>query len=151
MIHTTSMPLITPTLFLLPLLSFQFTTLHLYSTRPIPNHQINLSKPSSIRNTQYTNPPVNLRCVNCVWDLYREDLEHYTSQKRLAEQQLHHLQPKPLPSLQTPGDSSIGEDRGDVFRINDESEWLDNKDIPMGIRVFMAMEKQLKARKKDMI
>lgn len=30
----------------------------------------------------------------------------------------------------------------------DESEWLDNEDIPVGIRAFMATEKRLRERQR---
>lgn len=32
--------------------------------------------------------------------------------------------------------------------VVDESEWLDNDDIPVGIRAFMATEKMLRERRR---
>ena len=97
--------------------------------------------------------PPTYSCVNCVWDLYRESLEFYTAQKLLAQQALALLKQKSL-SHNSTSISTLPQNFATTMRGNDgsgvvdESEWLDNDDIPMGIRAFMAMEKRLRERRK---
>ena len=97
-----------------------------------------------------TSPPYS--CVNCVWDLYRESLEFYTEQKLRAQQALGLLKQKsPLstPTSTLPNQKLATSIDGDGVALRiDEREWLDNEDIPVGIRAFMATEKRLRERKR---
>ncbi|KAF8477513.1 hypothetical protein BDZ91DRAFT_709385 [Kalaharituber pfeilii] len=85
-------------------------------------------------------------CVNCVWDVYREELEYYTQQKFLAQQLQQSLSEQQSQSIVTLPSTSMDDDGMGV--AVDESAWLDNEDIPVGIRVFMATEKRLREKKR---
>jgi hypothetical protein len=92
-------------------------------------------------------------CVNCVWELYREDMEEYSAKKREAEERLaqsagsmdadgggsetNWVPPPPKPHGVELGGTKIAKDmwEDDVFR-----------NVPVGIREFMKQEKRLKER-----
>jgi hypothetical protein len=72
-------------------------------------------------------------CIHCVWDLYREDMELWAGQRKLAMAQ---------------GAKSKREG-GAVDNAEQESEPDPSSlfdDIPIGIRQFMATEKMLRER-----
>jgi hypothetical protein len=103
-------------------------------------------------------------CVNCVWDLYRDDLEDWAAQSALAREAVLAMKAKnvsgPTGSMKAgPGTpnhvaTSMDDDGG-----GSETNWdisslaadgTDSKnlfnDIPVGIREFMRTEKLLKER-----
>ncbi|KAI5794284.1 oxidoreductase-like protein, partial [Peziza echinospora] len=76
-------------------------------------------------------------CVNCVWDLYREDLEEWVARNPPATSTTY---PKEVEVALSSSSSSAAK------KEEKESEWIANEDIPVGIRAFMAMEKRLKEK-----
>jgi hypothetical protein len=81
-------------------------------------------------------------CVNCVWDLFREDMEEYTAKKSEGEARL-----KAARSMDADGGGSqggLGVNVGDTKIAKDL--WDDDvfKNVPVGIREFMKQEKRLK-------
>ena len=89
-------------------------------------------------------------CVNCVWDLFREDMEEYSAKKREAEKRLAQSAGSmdadgggsetnwtPAPKGVHVGETKIAKDMwdDDIF-----------KNVPVGIREFMKQEKKLKER-----
>ena len=80
-------------------------------------------------------------CVNCVWDLYRDELEEWSMKKNEAAQQLAASGGSPeadggRSGLRVP-DAKIVKDLWDEEPM---------QSIPVGIREFMKMEKKLKER-----
>ncbi|MCJ1476980.1 hypothetical protein MMC13_005650 [Lambiella insularis] len=81
-------------------------------------------------------------CVNCVWDLYRDDMEDWASKSREARM-------KQAISNQNEVSGSMDDDGG-----GSETSWTSEKgqdlfaDVPIGIREFMKTEKVLKDRRK---
>lgn len=98
-------------------------------------------------------------CVNCVWDRYREDLEEWAMKSNEARNRLKSQSSSPnsatakkLGSLPNPMAQSVDDDGGgsesdwDSFLGSDvEGDLL--KDIPIGIREFMKIEKSLKDKR----
>lgn len=82
-------------------------------------------------------------CVNCVWELYREDMEEWKALKAEAEARLSASNKDTEAKKWTPpsgvavGDAKIAKDLwdDDVFQ-----------NVPVGIREFMKQEKRLKER-----
>jgi len=105
-------------------------------------------------------------CVNCVWDLYREDLEDWAAAAAKARAQLAAqgkqggLDEQRLRRFSTPGTTGAGLQAGpgsvDEDGGGSETNWdlgTEQKkgedlfaDIPVGIREFMRTEKMLKER-----
>ena len=88
-------------------------------------------------------------CVNCVWDLYREDMEEWTAKKREAEARLD----SHAGSMDADGGGSetswtppSGPSVSDAKIAKDL--WDDNifSNVPVGIREFMKQEKRLKEK-----
>lgn len=91
-------------------------------------------------------------CVNCVWDMYRDEMEEWaekSAQARAAMQarrkQDKEVEEKGSPSLIA---VSMDDDGG-----GSETNWVESKkdlfeDVPVGIREFMKTEKKLKQRHK---
>lgn len=73
-------------------------------------------------------------CIHCVWDLYREAFEEYQAQRKLANEKLMAAGKPQLDQLE---ESQTSYDEEDAF-----------KDIPIGIRAFMALEKSIKEKHK---
>lgn len=88
-------------------------------------------------------------CVNCVWELYREDMEEWTAKKTEADARL------------SSGASSVGADgestqenlsRPSGVQVGNtkiaKDLWDDTvfQNVPVGIREFMKQEKRLKER-----
>lgn len=81
-------------------------------------------------------------CVNCVWDLYREEMEDYTAKSKEAQTRLDAAS-----SMDSDGSSQsqgLGVNVGDTKIAKDL--WDDDvfKNVPVGIREFMKQEKRLK-------
>jgi Oxidoreductase-like protein, N-terminal len=78
-------------------------------------------------------------CVNCVWDLYREDLEEWVARAREASERL---------AVTSGGDGKgVGVGAGDSG-LADAGRGADGlmQDLPVGIREFIKTEKMLKAK-----
>ncbi|KAF3940087.1 hypothetical protein ABW19_dt0202317 [Dactylella cylindrospora] len=99
-------------------------------------------------------------CVNCVWDTFREDLEEWAvanakAQKALREQdprtasrklELEKKGASPTPPIGSRLSDGMESDGGrTAVGIN---MWEGLEDIPVGIRVFMDTEKEIKSRRK---
>ncbi|KAF3288203.1 hypothetical protein TWF173_001067 [Orbilia oligospora] len=75
-------------------------------------------------------------CVNCVWDVFREDLEEWAAANTRAQKALKRQSGGVLLSM-VPGGRDV---------IAGPSLWEGLDDIPIGIRVFMDTEKAIKSR-----
>jgi hypothetical protein len=97
-------------------------------------------------------------CVNCVWDLYREDLEEWAAKSAEAQARLaassdggtlvEQHEPKSAPdSVRTAGDDDGG-GSSETNWYQAGSKTVDDlfSGIPVGIREFMKTEKSLKER-----
>jgi hypothetical protein len=78
-------------------------------------------------------------CVNCVWDIYRDDLEDWAAKSRLARM-------KEMQARGSEASTSMDDDGG-----GSETNWAVGGagddlfgNIPVGIREFMRTEKRLK-------
>lgn len=81
-------------------------------------------------------------CVNCVWELYREEMEDYSAKNKEAQARLEAAR-----SMDSDGGGSsegLGVNVGDTKIAKDL--WDENvfKNVPVGIREFMKQEKRLK-------
>jgi hypothetical protein len=88
-------------------------------------------------------------CVNCVWELYREDMEEWKAKKAEAEARL---------GASSSGSDSAKEAKGEKWTppsgvaVGDakiaKDLWDDEvfQNVPVGIREFMKQEKRLKER-----
>ncbi|OAA70686.1 Oxidoreductase-like protein [Cordyceps fumosorosea ARSEF 2679] len=94
-------------------------------------------------------------CVNCVWDLFREEMEEWTlasnaAKARLAESAVAGGSGGPLPddaaSPSTVASAPAGVAVGDAKIAKDL--WTDDvfQHVPVGIREFMKQEKRLKEK-----
>lgn len=90
-------------------------------------------------------------CVNCVWDIYREELEEWAAKcveinarlegRKVTRQEL---------DLDISRASETGSDGSDTQAPSAGQKVKDTMDdIPVGLREFMKMEKMLKERKHD--
>lgn len=82
-------------------------------------------------------------CVNCVWDLFREEMEEFTAKSREAQGRLREA----AGSMEADGGGSgLGVNVGDTKIAKDL--WDDDVfgNLPVGIREFMKQEKRLKER-----
>lgn len=94
-------------------------------------------------------------CVNCVWDMYRDEMEEWAEQSTKARAAIQAKREASenvgsVPTEQGATAASMDDDGG-----GSESNWTgstgDDKlfdDIPVGIREFMKTEKKLKRRHK---
>ncbi|KAL5117520.1 hypothetical protein ACEQ8H_004550 [Pleosporales sp. CAS-2024a] len=73
-------------------------------------------------------------CVNCVWDLYRDDMEEWAEKSAQARA-----------AMQANDDGGGSESNRHVDSASDASSLFD--EIPVGIREFMKTEKKLKMLK----
>lgn len=82
-------------------------------------------------------------CVNCVWDLFREEMEEFTARRREAEGRLKAAAARERDVEEASG--SVEEDGGSVGKIGKDL-WDEEvfKGLPVGIREFMKQEKRLK-------
>lgn len=92
-------------------------------------------------------------CVNCVWDIFREELEEWATANAKAQKALRKLEGKHLKTskkainvtdqfLET---TSTDDDAGRA--MVDIDMWEGFEDIPIGIRAFMETEKEIKSRR----
>ncbi|KAI9786134.1 MAG: hypothetical protein M1839_007544 [Geoglossum umbratile] len=85
-------------------------------------------------------------CVNCVWDIYRDDMEEWAVASREAGRRLKEQERGLVGGASTDDDGGGSEtnwDRGG--EVGQEEELFGN--IPVGIREFMRTEKRLKANR----
>lgn len=86
-------------------------------------------------------------CVNCVWDRYREDVEEWASKVKEAEAHMAKLAAQD--SITTEEKPKVSEK---PTKVGDEKispdMWEEDafQGVPLGIREFMKLEKQLKDR-----
>ncbi|KAL9088033.1 MAG: hypothetical protein Q9165_006374 [Trypethelium subeluteriae] len=99
-------------------------------------------------------------CVNCVWDLYRDELEEWASASAKARERLHAQREKgkaigsmlDQPGVPSHMATSMDDDGGGSETNWDAGLAMSGKDgdlfrdIPIGIREFMRTEKLLKQR-----
>ena len=69
-------------------------------------------------------------CVNCVWDVYRDDLEEWAAKRKEADRRLR-------------AEDSIDDDGGALWAGGREDLF---GGVPVGIREFMRTEKALKEK-----
>ncbi|CEJ79879.1 hypothetical protein VHEMI00095 [[Torrubiella] hemipterigena] len=78
-------------------------------------------------------------CVNCVWDIYREDMEDWSAANKEAQQR-----------LQSAGGSVDADGGGSVATETKIAKdlWQDDvfENVPVGIREFMKQEKRLREK-----
>lgn len=100
-------------------------------------------------------------CVNCVWDMYRDDMEEWAQKSAQARAAMQAQRQEGLGSSQMVAGSGVPshvatsmDDDGGGSESNwgmeggkDESSLFD--DIPVGIREFMKTEKKLKMQQKQ--
>lgn len=97
-------------------------------------------------------------CVNCVWDLYRDEMEEWAAKSAEARANMH-TQREGNSSSARPAAGVTAEAQGAMSMDDDgggsETNWPADKgqdalfdDIPVGIREFMRTEKKLKERHK---
>ena len=93
-------------------------------------------------------------CVNCVWDMYRDELEEWSSKSAQAREQLE-AQKSGGEAERSGPEQVVGstDDDGGASEVNweanlavkeEEEDLLAN--VPVGLREFMRMEKALKTR-----
>ncbi|KFA67636.1 hypothetical protein S40285_04966 [Stachybotrys chlorohalonatus IBT 40285] len=85
-------------------------------------------------------------CVNCVWDRYREDFEEWQGKRAEAEQRMAEAERVSEAPLQGDDTSTATIKVGEPRIAKDL--WDDSafKDVPVGIREFMKMEKNLRKK-----
>ena len=100
-------------------------------------------------------------CVNCVWDMYRDEMEEWAEKSAQARQKMHARRQKGegsgsmLAEQGTPSHVAVSmDDDGGGSEANWSADVETDKlfdDIPVGIREFMRTEKKLKQmhRKKE--
>lgn len=78
-------------------------------------------------------------CVNCVWDIYREDMEDWSAANKEAQQR-----------LQSAGSSVDADGGGSAVTATKIAKdlWQDDvfENVPVGIREFMKQEKRLREK-----
>ncbi|KAJ4317162.1 hypothetical protein N0V94_005098 [Neodidymelliopsis sp. IMI 364377] len=98
-------------------------------------------------------------CVNCVWDMYRDEMEEWAEQSAKARAAIQARREK------AEGSGSMVAEQGSPNHVavsmdddggGSESNWTEGAgedklfdDIPVGIREFMKTEKKLKQRHKQ--
>lgn len=93
-------------------------------------------------------------CVNCVWDMYRDEMEEWAAKSAEArakaqEQEKAQASTSPLVANDTTSPASSMDDDGG----GSETNWAPGEgkpdlfqDVPVGIREFMRTEKMLKQK-----
>lgn len=79
-------------------------------------------------------------CVNCVWDIYRDDLEEWAAKSR--EAQMKEMQMRRADESGTMDDDGGGSETN--WSVSEGQDLFAN--VPVGIREFMKTEKILKER-----
>ena len=79
-------------------------------------------------------------CVNCVWDIYRDDLEEWAAKSR--EAQMKEMQMRRADESGTMDDDGGGSETN--WSVGEGQDLFAN--VPVGIREFMKTEKILKER-----
>ncbi|KAI9761518.1 MAG: hypothetical protein M1840_001781 [Geoglossum simile] len=112
------------------------------STKPAQPHQLIAGVRVPPRPAEPDNCCMS-GCVNCVWDVYRDDMEEWAAASREAGRRLRE-QDRGLMDRGTTMDDDGGgsEANWDLVAGANEEELFGN--IPVGIREFMRTEKRLK-------
>lgn len=76
-------------------------------------------------------------CINCVWELYKEDIDHWQDRRKQAHESL-----LKSPGAEWPADFGTPPPTAD--RPDAKDEW---DDVDVSIKVFLDTEKRLRARK----
>jgi hypothetical protein len=85
-------------------------------------------------------------CVNCVWEEYREDFEEWSARRRESEIKLREMRRREVEEGGAGGGD--GDGLGSQIVLDDAGDDDAFRDIPPGIREFVAMEKRLKERQR---
>jgi hypothetical protein len=92
-------------------------------------------------------------CVNCVWDIYREEFEEWSAASKVAREKMVAMHKEGDGDAADAAEtaSSVDEDGGGSEALwIQESEKEEEKDpyagVPVGIREFMKMEKMMKEK-----
>ncbi|KAF4122182.1 Oxidoreductase-like protein, N-terminal [Geosmithia morbida] len=95
-------------------------------------------------------------CVNCVWEMYREDMEEYRAAKSEADRRLAAQKQQESGSMDDDGggsESNWAEPSPQAVEINGKAKisndmWDDDlfHNVPVGIREFMKQEKKLREK-----
>lgn len=87
-------------------------------------------------------------CVNCVWDQYREEMESWSVANEEAERRIQAAEHQKDTSM---GDGGRTESNWDLEDVDKQPKivkdlWDDSlyRNVPVGIREFMKLEKRLK-------
>ena len=96
-------------------------------------------------------------CVNCVWDLYREEVEEWAARQQRAHRKEVARESEKARSMRgrgrRNGEEQIEGGVGDMDAAGEEFRGLDLdreglfEGVPVGIREFMNTEKRLRERK----
>ena len=96
-------------------------------------------------------------CVNCVWDLYREEVEEWAAREKKAHRRDVAQESAKARSMRGRGRRDISKNSegeiGDTDEVNGMFEGVDLGDeglfekVPVGIREFMKTEKRLRERR----
>lgn len=96
-------------------------------------------------------------CVNCVWDLYREEVEEWAARQKKAHRREVAQQSEKARRMRGRGRHDVGENGeggiGDIDGVSGEFEGVDLgneglfEKVPVGIREFMNTEKRLRERR----
>jgi predicted nucleic acid-binding Zn-ribbon protein len=90
-------------------------------------------------------------CVNCVWDIYREEFEEWSAAAKSAREKMAAMQRDADGEAGAAAASSVDDDGGgsETLWIQEDAE-EDKKDpfadVPVGMREFMRIEKMLKEK-----
>lgn len=85
-------------------------------------------------------------CVNCVWDLYREELEEWSAKNAEAQGQ---LKTRDAAGIEADGVQTLPRVNVDVGANKIAKDMWDEdvfQNVPVGIREFMKQEKRLKEK-----
>lgn len=92
-------------------------------------------------------------CVNCVWDVYREDLEDWVATRSAAKAERRKLRrrradDKMMTGIQRDEDGLASGGPLDDLEGGESDEGIESlmRDVPIGIREFMRTEKMLQER-----
>lgn len=97
-------------------------------------------------------------CVNCVWDIYREEFEEWRAKTKAAREKIEAQRAKQQPQTnEIPAAlaSSMDDDGGGSEALWTESSNLDEEEmdpfanVPVGMREFMRTEKMLKQKRAE--
>lgn len=83
-------------------------------------------------------------CVNCVWDLYRDEIEEWSAKKNEAQVRMRQAAGSGKKSDMTP-ETKMNVEAGEAKIAKDLWDNDAFQSVPVGIREFMKLEKKLKS------